>query len=77
MKRVLLLVVAVTIHNFPEGLAVGVAFGAAAQPGSKHTVAAAIALAVGKGPSPSECLGEVELELPAYGVAHLSGFGYE
>ena len=36
-----------------------------------------IALAVGKGPSPSECLGEVELELPAYGVAHLSGFGYE
>ena len=49
VKRVLLLVIAVTIHNFPEGLAVGVAFGAAAQPGSKHTVAAAIALAIGIG----------------------------
>ena len=32
-----------------EGLAVGVAFGAAAQPGSSHTIAAAIALAVGIG----------------------------
>ena len=26
-KRILLLIVAVTVHNIPEGLAVGVAFG--------------------------------------------------
>ncbi|VVD03180.1 unnamed protein product, partial [Leptidea sinapis] len=30
-KRIMLLVVAITVHNIPEGLAVGVAFGAAAQ----------------------------------------------
>ncbi|CAF4925154.1 unnamed protein product [Pieris macdunnoughi] len=29
-KRIMLLVVAITVHNIPEGLAVGVAFGAAA-----------------------------------------------
>ncbi|CAG9088295.1 unnamed protein product [Plutella xylostella] len=29
-KRIMLLVVAITVHNIPEGLAVGVSFGAAA-----------------------------------------------
>lgn len=29
-KRIMLLVVAITVHNIPEGLAVGVGFGAAA-----------------------------------------------
>lgn len=28
-KRIMLLVVAITVHNIPEGLAVGVSFGAA------------------------------------------------
>lgn len=27
-KRILLLVIAITVHNIPEGLAVGIAFGA-------------------------------------------------
>jgi len=50
--RSTLLVLAITIHNFPEGLAVGVAFGAAAHMvGPEHSaqVRAAIALAVGIG----------------------------
>lgn len=48
-KRAVMLVTAITLHNFPEGLAVGVAFGAAAAGDSAYTIGAAIALAVGIG----------------------------
>lgn len=41
-----LFVIAITIHNFPEGLAVGVAFGSAAQTG-EITTGITIALAIG------------------------------
>jgi ZIP family zinc transporter len=47
--RSILLVLAITLHNFPEGLAVGVAFGAAAAGLPSATVAGAVALAVGIG----------------------------
>jgi ZIP family zinc transporter len=47
--RSLLLVLAITLHNIPEGLAVGVAFGAVAQDLQAATVAGAIALALGIG----------------------------
>ena len=48
-KRTTLLVFAVTLHNIPEGLAVGLAFGLAAQGNGSFTLASAIALAVGIG----------------------------
>ncbi len=49
-QRSILLVMAITIHNIPEGLAVGVAFGAAASGNlSGASVAGAIALAIGIG----------------------------
>ncbi|WP_136805829.1 ZIP family metal transporter [Desulfosediminicola flagellatus] len=48
-QRSILLVLAITLHNIPEGLAVGVAFGAAASGNSAATIGAAIALAVGIG----------------------------
>jgi ZIP family zinc transporter len=48
-QRSVLLVLAITLHNFPEGLAVGVAFGAAAVGLSQATLAGAIALAIGIG----------------------------
>ena len=48
-KRSVLLVLAITLHNFPEGLAVGVAFGAAAAGLPEATVASAVALALGIG----------------------------
>lgn len=44
-----LLVLAITLHNIPEGLAVGVAFGAAAQGLPHATLAGAVALAIGIG----------------------------
>ncbi|MNM45261.1 Zinc transporter ZupT [compost metagenome] len=49
LKRSILLVLAITLHNIPEGLAVGVAFGALADGGSGATLASAIALALGIG----------------------------
>jgi len=47
--RTTLLVLAITLHNIPEGLAVGVAFGAAAAGLESATLAGAIALAIGIG----------------------------
>ncbi len=48
-RRAVLLVLAITLHNIPEGLAVGVAFGAAAEGFPEATVAGAISLAIGIG----------------------------
>jgi ZIP family zinc transporter len=44
-----LLVLAITLHNIPEGLAIGVAFGAVAVDLGTYTLPAAIALAIGIG----------------------------
>jgi ZIP family zinc transporter len=48
-QRSTLLVLAITLHNIPEGLAVGVAFGAVAAHFSSATLGGAIALAIGIG----------------------------
>ena len=48
-QRSVLLVLAITLHNIPEGLAVGVAFGAAAAGLPSATIGGAIALAIGIG----------------------------
>ena len=48
-RRSILLVTAITLHNIPEGLAVGVAFGAAAAGVEGATLAAAVALTIGIG----------------------------
>lgn len=48
-RKSVLLVLAITLHNIPEGLAVGVAFGAAAQDLPQATLGGAISLALGIG----------------------------
>ncbi len=48
-QRSVLMVMAITLHNIPEGLAVGVAFGAVAAGLPSATMAGAIALAIGIG----------------------------
>ena len=48
-RKSILLVLAITLHNFPEGLAVGVAFGAVGAGIPSATLAGAIALAIGIG----------------------------
>ena len=49
MKRSVLLVSAITLHNIPEGLAIGVTFGAYNLTGDSTLLAAAIALTIGIG----------------------------
>jgi ZIP family zinc transporter len=48
-KRSFLLVFAITLHNIPEGLAVGVAFGAVGSGIESASIAAAVSLAIGIG----------------------------
>lgn len=48
-RRSVLLVLAITLHNIPEGLAIGVAFGAVAAGYEGATLAGAVALAIGIG----------------------------
>jgi ZIP family zinc transporter len=48
-RRSALLVLAITLHNIPEGLAVGVAFGAVAAGYETASLGAAVALAIGIG----------------------------
>lgn len=48
-RRSVLLVSAITLHNIPEGLAVGVAFGAVGQGLSSASIGSAVALAIGIG----------------------------
>ncbi len=49
LRRTALMVSAITMHNFPEGMAVGIAFGAAALGLPESSMGAAIALAIGIG----------------------------
>jgi zinc transporter, ZIP family len=48
-RRSVLLVLAITLHNIPEGLAVGIAFGAVVHQLPGATLGAAVALAIGIG----------------------------
>jgi len=48
-RRSVLLVLAITLHNIPEGLAVGVTFGAVAHGLPEASIGAALALAIGIG----------------------------
>ncbi len=48
-QRSILLVLAITLHNIPEGLAIGVAFGAVAHGLPSATLGGAVALAIGIG----------------------------
>ena len=49
LSKTILLFLAITIHNFPEGLAVGVAFGALASNPSPEAFIGAVDLAIGIG----------------------------
>lgn len=49
LKKTTLMILAITLHNIPEGLAVGVAFGAVASGIPSASLPAAVALAIGIG----------------------------
>jgi len=75
LHRTTLLVLAITLHNIPEGLAVGVLFGAAAQ-GMTDTLPAAIALAIGIGIQNFPEGIAVAMPLRRHGVSRLKSFWF-
>ena len=74
--RSTLLVLAITLHNIPEGLAVGVAFGAAASGLPYATLAGAIALAIGIGLQNFPEGMAVSMPLRREGMSKLKSFWY-
>jgi ZIP family zinc transporter len=75
-RRTTLLVLAITLHNFPEGLAVGVAFGAAAAGLPAASLAGALALAIGIGIQNFPEGLAVALPLRRAGTSRLRSFWY-
>lgn len=74
-KRSTLLFLAMTLHNIPEGLAVGVAFGAAAAGIPSATIAGALVLALGIGIQNFPEGVAVSLPLRREGLSRLKSFG--
>jgi zinc transporter, ZIP family len=75
-QRSTLLVLAITLHNIPEGLAVGVAFGAVAAGYPSATLAGAVALAIGIGIQNFPEGFSVSVPLRREGVSRLKSFWY-
>lgn len=75
-KRAVLLVTAITMHNVPEGLAVGVAFGGVIAGVPSASIAAAVALAIGIGIQNFPEGAAVSIPLRREGVSKLKSFWY-
>ncbi|MCF8374227.1 MAG: ZIP family metal transporter [Bacteroidales bacterium] len=75
-QRSVLLVLAITLHNIPEGLAVGVAFGALANNPDTGMLAGAIALAIGIGLQNFPEGAAVSIPLRREGFSRLKAFNY-
>jgi ZIP family zinc transporter len=75
-RRSILLVAAITLHNIPEGLAVGVAFGGLAAGVPEVSLASAIALTVGIGIQNAPEGIAVAMPLRGEGMSRVKAFWY-
>jgi len=75
-RRTTLLILAITLHNIPEGLAVGVLFGAAANGMPEASTTAAIALAFGIGIQNFPEGLAVSVPLRRHGLSRFRSFWY-
>lgn len=75
-QRSVLLILAITLHNIPEGLAVGVAFGALASNAEPEALAGAVALAIGIGLQNFPEGAAVSIPLRREGFSRLKAFQY-
>ncbi len=75
-QRSVLLVLAITLHNFPEGLAVGVAFGAVAAGLPAASLAGAVVLALGIGIQNLPEGAAVSVPLRREGLSRFKSFWY-
>ncbi len=76
LKRTTMLVFAVTLHNIPEGMAVGLAFALAADGSSPTSLAGAIALAIGMGLQNFPEGAAISLPLKKEGLSNTKSFVY-
>lgn len=76
LHKTTLLILAITLHNIPEGLAVGVLFGAAAIGMEDATVSGALALAIGIGIQNFPEGIAVSMPLRRHGVSRWKSFWY-
>ncbi|MCX8031585.1 MAG: ZIP family metal transporter [Thermodesulfovibrionales bacterium] len=75
-RRTTLLILAVTLHNIPEGLAVGVAFGASSAGLQSASFSSALALAIGIGIQNFPEGAAISMPLRAEGFSRLRSFWY-
>ncbi len=76
LRRSILLVLAITLHNIPEGLAVGVAFGAVAYGMDGVTIMGAVAVAIGIGIQNFPEGAAVSIPLRREGLSRFKSFMY-
>lgn len=74
LRRILMLVLSITLHNIPEGLAVGIAFGALHNASSPEAVMGAVSVAVGIGLQNFPEGAAVSLPLRREGYSRLKSF---
>ena len=74
LKRTTMVVLAVTLHNIPEGMAVGLAFSVAAQDTAAAALPAAVALAIGMGLQNFPEGAAISLPLRSQGVGRAKAF---
>lgn len=74
--RSALLVIAITLHNIPEGLAIGVSFGAAGLGMANATLGAAVALAIGIGLQNAPEGSAIALPLRGDGMSRFKAWWY-
>lgn len=75
-RRPTLLILAMTLHNIPEGLAIGIAFGAIAVSSSAVALETAVALAIGIGIQDIPEGLAVSVPLRREGISRLKSFWY-
>lgn len=73
-KRTTMIVLAVTLHNIPEGMAVGLTFSVAAQDSAPGALAGAMALAIGMGLQNFPEGAAVSLPMKSQGVSNRKAF---
>lgn len=76
LKRTTMIVLAVTLHNIPEGMAVGLAFSSAGRAVGPDVLAGAIALAIGMGLQNFPEGAAISLPLRSEGVKKSKAFFY-
>jgi ZIP family zinc transporter len=76
LQRTTLLVLAITLHNIPEGLAIGVAFGAVAAGIPTAALTGAVALSIGIGIQNFPEGFAISMPLRGEGMSRLRGFWY-